>query len=386
MRATTSTRRDHAGAANEADFRAAGVAAPSADYPPTDAGPASHLRGQRAARRVPLLADELIAAVFAGDDVSAVSRCTRDAVVWSLSAAQRWRLDAAASSEVATTVATAPQALMYAQALVRPSEPPLYIEMNAGAAAGALRAAPDAAGSRVGLLFSGASIHMLVAEPLLASSVRLLPLSFKLHRAMSAEEEYGLACRINAVRSGLDVLAWGTERLGLDDEDLRAFRAQHTIELDLAVDAPAEHRKGALLAALSAGMGALRLAIAARLFCHFTQPSWRSIDRGLAAAFIRHRPHALFAFAEISVAGGAALGVVEALRPHFQGRAMSLGGRRFQLDRTSRNSWCAPHRWLGGREGQWRCAQCGGRRRVADPATIGRWAGPMSPAVARASA
>lgn len=317
-------------------------------------------------KRRPLLADEFITAARDAHyirEMCATPEKTFRHVADLLLKAKRFVLDDDASRFVGEMERASPAAICYGQEFAIQPFDLMYVELNAREMFQAVTASMGDwdADERLGFLYDHGTVYTIVDsrhDPL----PTMHPVIYRLHKPMSiaAEQELCNLCRID--RMQLDAYLWGSLFEGIDDDEKRLFRANHTAKIIVKDEIHETLLPRVAEGLLRSSSGDLRNMVALLMFLNRT--SGVQVKRMVPAqpAIIRRKPSSMVAHEVISLN----------LRPtpkHYE--AWTAGGawrRRHDVrghfchDDRARNSWCPTHDWSEYEPHRWRCMKCAGKR------------------------
>jgi hypothetical protein len=320
-------------------------------------------------KRKPLLVDRLLAAHAQGKQGSEAAYLTRGLlprIINGLVQAKRFVFDEQSTRYMGEMIKTIPKAIVHAQEFAIQPFPTMYVEFPAQAM---FEATTDTLGfddgaTRMGFLYDQGRVYTLLDwEKLRDQRVipYIVPVSYGLNRQWKLEDERQICEDVGINRLSIDALFWGSAYALVDDEEKRAFRANHSMRMEIQTG-PLVSRETYIeisTKVLSNIAGDLRNVIAILLFLNRTSKTRIEDFVPMRQTMIGTKPSAMLSHSVVHFNLNPLPKLYESFGTGSAWRREHDVRGHFCHDKTTRESFCR-HDWTEYDVNQWRCLKCSG--------------------------
>lgn len=315
-------------------------------------------------KRKPLLCDLFIANEQATKKAWVVPQKTVAHVRDTLYQAKRFVFDTEASRYMGEMQREIPHALCHAQEFAIQPFKTMYVEVDNLALWQAVNptSLPSAdMDGRLGYLFDDGRVYVIAGDWEEFPDAILMPISYRLFCPAKVEEEQKLCEAAGISRMSLDLFFWGSMYSAVTDEDKRAFRANHSIRIEMKPDTTQANMIKVFDILLSECAGELRNIIAILLFLNRTSQTRIEDHVPMHHSMIGRKPSALLSHSVVHFSLNPTPAFRETWGTGSAWRREHDVRGHFCHDKVSR-AWCRSHNWVEYDVNQWRCMDCGGKK------------------------
>lgn len=297
-----------------------------------------------------------------------ISKKTIARVKDALRMAKRFVLDDEASRFAGEMIRAVPKALVHGQEFALQPFKQMYVEFNAQSLWQAVN--PDHmmdpnGDGRVGFLYDDGRVYVIAGlwktTEITHDTAVLLPVSYRLFKPMSYEDELKFADLANTSRLGIDAFFWGSAINEIDQDEWRSFREHHSLRLEFAQEAKEEYVRTVMETLFHECLGDLRNIIAMLLFLNRTSNTRIEDHVPVRHTMIGNKPSALLSHAVVHFNLNPKPLFLESWGTGSAWRREHDVRGHFCHNKEARESFCR-HDWAEYDVNQWRCMKCAGMK------------------------
>ena len=287
-----------------------------------------------------------------------------------LRTAKRFVLDEEASRYAGEMIRAVPKAIVHAQEFALQPFKQMYVEFDAQALWQAVN--PDhmmdpGGDGRVGFLYDDGRVYVIAGlwkndgQHIKKDEAVLLPISYRLFKPMTFEEEMYFAELAGVSRLGIDAFFWGSAINDIDKEEWRSFREHHSLRLEFDPVAAEEYVRVTTQTLFHECLGDLRNIIALLLFLNRTSKTRIEDHVPVRYSMIGTKPSALLSHSVIHFNLNPKPLFLESWGTGSAWRREHDVRGHFCHNKEAREGFCR-HEWSEYDVNHWRCMKCAGMK------------------------